>query len=99
MNRFFMFLLAICLLAGCSAKEPLIKYEMIEVKVPIQVMPEAPTELLEPIIAGPPIFISPADPEASSGLSREGEEKLKRLLLEYYDRELAWRSWSGNPGQ
>lgn len=96
MKKLFLFLVAICLLVGCSAKEPLIKYEMVEVKVPVQVKAKAPAELLAPIEATPPHFISPASPEASSALSRDGEEKLKRMLLEYYDRELAWRAWAGS---
>lgn len=88
-------LLAMVLLSGCATKDPLIKYEVIEVMVPIEVMATPPAELLAPIEVATPVFISPADPEASSALSVDNEERLKRLILDYYDRELAWRAWSG----
>ena len=88
-------LLLMVSLSGCAAKDPLIKYEVLEVKVPVEVMATPPAELLAPIAVATPVFISPSDPEASSALSKDNEEKLKRLILDYHDRELAWRSWSG----
>jgi hypothetical protein len=94
MKRILLFIATLLLVAGCAAREPIIKYEMVEVKVPVRVKAPAPVELMVPIEASPPIFISPADPEASSALSREGEERLKRLLIEHHDRELAWRTWA-----
>lgn len=86
---------ALLLLVGCSAREPLIKYELVEVKVPIQVKAVPPAKLIEPLVAPPPVFISPADPAASSALSREGEENLKRWLLMLHDRQIAWKIWAG----
>ena len=93
------YVLLLLLVIGCAAREPVIKYEMVEVKVPVQVFAIPPAWLLVPIEAGSPIFISPDDPEASSSLSRDGEQSLKRLLLEYHDRVQAWHNWSGNISQ
>jgi hypothetical protein len=86
---------ALSVTPGCAQKEPIVKYETIEVRVPVQVIPEPPPELLAPIKAPLPEFVPPDDPAASSALTSEGEQRLKRLLVILHGRSLAWEAWVG----
>lgn len=86
---------ALALLPGCATREPLVRIETVEVMVPVPVKAAAPPALLAPLAIERPEFIPPADPAASSALSRVGEIRLKRLLLLLHDRDRAWRIWAG----
>jgi hypothetical protein len=90
-------LLLILLLAGCGSAEtrPARVVETVEVKVPVPVRAEPPGELMAPYVPEAlPTWISPADPEATSALSREGEQRLKLLLHDMKTRLDAWRAWA-----
>ena len=95
MKAWLSLIVIVFLSIGCAVKPPVIKYEVVEVKVPIQVKAQAPAELMVDLNIIPPVFIEPSNPKASSALSPEGEKNLKRLLIDYHDRELAWRTWAG----
>jgi hypothetical protein len=87
------------MLYGCAVidwirPEPIIKYETIEIKVPIYMKPTPPDILLKPPEFVLPVFVGPRSEWASSALTVQGEAKLKRILLNLYDREKAWREWS-----
>lgn len=72
----------------CPDKPP------VEVRVPVPVKAKVPKELHQPVKMGPlPVFVSPADPKATSALTPEGEKRLKRLLLELVTRIRAWEAW------
>lgn len=72
-------------LCGCSAQT---------VKVPIATRATPPAELLAPVNMTPPVFVSPADPAASSALTPAGERRLKELLLDLFERGQAWQAWA-----
>lgn len=87
------------MLSGCAVvdwirPEPIIKYETIEVKVPIYMKPTPPGILLKPPEFVLPAFVGPGSEWASSALTVQGEAKLKRILLNLHDRDKAWREWS-----
>jgi len=95
MGRVALLLVVVLSLSGCARPEPIVRYRAVEVKVPVQVRPEPPEVLRSLPLLEVPSFISPSDPAASSALSREGEQQLKRLLLQLRNRERAWRAWGG----
>jgi hypothetical protein len=84
----------VLVLVGCAVKEPIVKYEMVEVKVPVVVRAVAPPELLARVNAERPVFISPQDPTASSALDPAGEALLKRLLITLTDKHKGWVAWA-----
>jgi hypothetical protein len=88
-------LILILLMVGCAKPDPIIRYHTIEVKVPVQIKAEPPEALRTPPLLEAPTFVPPSDPAASSALTKEGEQQLKRLLLQLRNRERAWRAWGG----
>lgn len=88
----FVVILTISMLSACGAKKsanvvppaPEIKTVVVKEPVPIRITP--PPELLEPINAPIPVFISPLDPSASSALDVQGERDLRSLLERLYQR-------------
>lgn len=92
-------ILACVLLAGCGAKtvpppQIIREVQTVEVKVPVQVQRTPPAELLIPIAPPLPVFVEPANPEASSALTAEGERLLRGLIEELLTRIEAWRAWA-----
>jgi hypothetical protein len=90
---------ALCvLLAGCGAKAPppqiIREVQTVEVKVPVTVQRKPPAELLAPLQPPLPQFVEPANPEASSALTAEGERLLRGLIEELLTRIEAWRTWA-----
>lgn len=90
---------ALCvLLAGCGAKAvpPQIVrvVDTVEVKVPILVQRTPPAALLTPLQPPLPVFVDPANPEASSALTAEGERLLRGLIEDLLGRIEAWRAWA-----
>ncbi len=84
---------AALLLGGCACKS-----KTVEVEVPVPVHSPPPVELLAPIdTAALPTFVAPGDPRASSGLTPEGERRLKQLLLDLFTRVEAWQAWGATP--
>ncbi|MEQ9519468.1 MAG: hypothetical protein RLN89_08510 [Parvibaculum sp.] len=80
------------LMTGCETpRQPL---QVQEVHIPVPVAREVPAVLLEPIEADKPVFVSPADPAASSALTPDGERALKDLLLAVQGRMEAWKAWA-----
>lgn len=85
------------LVSGCARNpEPKIitKVEIVEVKVPVPVKVQPPVELLEPIEAPLPEFVSPDDKNASSALTAEGERLLRGLIEELLQRIKMWEFWA-----
>jgi hypothetical protein len=84
--------------ATCPAKpEPIRIVQPVRVEVPVPVRREPPVELFAPV-AYPaealPQFVAPADPQASSALTPEGERRLRALLIDLTARLAAWREWA-----
>ena len=86
------------LLSGCqsgSIREPVRAVETIEVKVPVPVRIEPPAELMAEFVpAALPEFTAPTDAGATSALTREGELRLKELLLDLRNQIRAWQVWA-----
>lgn len=82
-------------LAACASKPAEVMYQPMEVKVPVQVRRDAPSDLLKDITPDPDLkFISPADADASSALSKSGERALRRLVRDLNARISAWKAWA-----
>lgn len=87
--------------AACGKKAPIVQpptvVEIItpgpEVKVPVPVLLEAPSELLAPFTTRPPVFVAPTDPLASSALTVEEERALRAAWFERVTRVAAWEAW------
>ena len=87
------------LLSGCAVvdwlrPEPIVKYEIVEVKIPIYMKQEPPAILTKAQNYILPVFVAPTSEGASSALTVQGEAELKRVLLNLHDRDKAWREWS-----
>lgn len=81
-------LLLLLALAGCATPPPR------DVLIPVAVSATPPAELRAPMdFSRLPVFVSPADPKATSGLTEEGERDIKRLLIDLLARVRAWESW------
>lgn len=75
------------MLAGCASQPERVYVTQTEtVEVPIPYRERAPDWLLEPIAVTPPEFVPVTDPDAVVGLSREGVDALKSLLLRVKSR-------------
>ena len=89
-----------CLVLASCAKTPPVApqivrvVETVEVKVPTLVSRVPPPELLAPLTPPLPVFVPPADPEASSALTAEGERLLRALIEDLLTRIDAWRTWA-----
>lgn len=68
--------------------------ETVEVKVPVPVVRVPPPELLAPLSPPLPVFIDPAEPNASSALTVDGERLLRALIEELLQRIQAWETWA-----
>lgn len=87
------------MLSGCAVidwirPDPVIKHEVIEVKVPVVMKAKPPEVLTVPLKLDLPVFVAPTSEGASSALTVQGEAKMKRLLVDLHDKERAWREWS-----
>ena len=71
--------------------------EPVEVKVPVLVERVPPPELLGPLTAPLPTFIAPADPNASSALTVEGERLFRAIVEDLLARIAAWEAWARSP--
>ncbi len=91
----YLWLFLVLLLAACAQPEPIVRYHTVEVKVPVQVKAVPPEILRTPPSLEAPKFVPPSSPDASSALTKNGEQQLKRLLLQLRNRERAWRAWGG----
>lgn len=95
--------LACVLLAGCGPKQVPPKIiiekivETVTVSVPTPVARVPPAELVAPLHPALPVFVSPAEPEASSALTADGERLLRGLLEELLTRIAAWEAWATTP--
>ena len=83
--------------ATCPVVEPVRIVQPVEVRVPVPVTRRPPPELLEPIRADLPEFVTPAAPTASSALTPEGERRLRALLVLLRARLAAWEAWAVEP--
>ena len=82
------------LLAGC-ASQPEVFTRTTTASVPVPVRAEAPAELMAPYTPTVlPVFVAPADPQASSALTAEGEKALRDLIDDLVTRDQAWRAWA-----
>lgn len=87
---------------GCGSKAKpvtlppvtITKVEVVEKAVPTLVHREPPAALLEPLRPKLPVFVSPADPRATSALTPEGERDFLALIEFFFGRDTAWRVWS-----
>lgn len=87
--------LCLALLSACSdGKEPLNPVHAVDVAVPVPMRAQPPKELMQPVIANTPIFISPKDPSATSALNPEGELALRVMIAQLITRLHAWRAWA-----
>jgi hypothetical protein len=99
MKKNLLIFLAVVVLQGCSMidwmrPEPIVKHEMVEVKVPVYIKQAPPAILTMPLKSVFPRFIDPRSSGASSALDIQGEQELKLLLIELTDRQRAWKAWS-----
>lgn len=63
--------------------------------MPVPVRAEAPAELMAPYRpTAIPVFVAPADPQASSALTAAGEKALRDLIDDLLTRDQAWRAWA-----
>lgn len=83
--------------ATCPVVEPMRILQPVEVQVPVPIVRRPPPELLEPLRAELPEFVSPAAPAASSALTPEGERRLRALLVLLKARVKAWEAWATEP--
>lgn len=92
----YLFVALIVLLAGCATKPArAFTCEAVKVDVPVKVRVTPPAELLTPYQPEQlPEFVRPDHPDATSGLTAEGEKALKRILFEQRLREKAWIEWA-----
>lgn len=86
----FLLLLTLFVLAGCTTVSP----ETVTVEVPVAVRAAPPVELTAPLAAPAPVFVAPADAQATSALTPEGERRLRQLLHELLTRVRAWAAWA-----
>jgi hypothetical protein len=87
-------------LIGCHKKPPIVvppEIRTVEVSVPVPVKVAPPVELLAAVKPPLPVFVSPADPMATSGLTAEGERMLRGLIEELLGRLEAWKAWAKEP--
>lgn len=99
MRKILLLLLVGWFLSGCAMidwirPDPIIKHEVIEVKVPVIMKAKPPTVLTMPLKFDLPRFIDPTSEGASSCLNEQGEAKTKRILLNLHDRLRGWNEWS-----
>lgn len=98
---FIVIALASLLLFGCGPgvkPEPVTIVKTVQVKVPVPVARTPPIELSAPYAPDKlPKFVSPADPAATSALTREGEIALKLLIHDLLVRDGSWRAWATEP--
>lgn len=73
------------------------KVQTVEIKVPVPVQAVPPPELLAPLNAQIPFFISPIDPKASSALDQENERIFRALINDLLARIAAWQAWATTP--
>lgn len=85
--------LFIILLAGCTPAAPKVVYQ--EVKVPVYVRPEPPSELATPYTPDTlPTFRAPGAQGSVVSLDKDGVDSLKEILRTLTTRDEAWRTWS-----
>ena len=93
-----LFPLALIVLAACETlppPEPIRIIETVKVEVPVPVKIEPPRELMEPFtFESLPVFVSPADPAATSALTADGERRLRLLIFDLLGRLGAWQTWA-----
>lgn len=85
---------------GCHKKPPVVvppEIRTVEVLVPTPVKVAPPAELVAAVKPPLPVFVSPSDPAATSGLTAEGERMLRGLIEELLGRLEAWKAWAMAP--
>lgn len=91
------FFICLVLLFGCGKKVPptiVREVQTIELKVPVPTRVPAPAELMTPVKPPLPVFVSPADPQASSALTADGERLMRAMIEELLGRIAAWQAWA-----
>lgn len=78
----------------CPEIRPITLREPVEVHVPVLVKAKPPVELTTPTVSEDPTFVAPTDPEATSGLTAEGERRLRAYVVELKSRLRAWEAWA-----
>lgn len=71
-------------------------HKITEVKIPVATDKKPPKELLAKFTFDLPVFVAKTDPAASSCLTPEGERRLKRMIIEMFVRNEAWKAWGVN---
>jgi len=92
--------IAVLLTVGCHKKPPVVvppEIRTVEVSVPVPTKVAPPAELLAAVKPPLPVFVSPSDPQATSGLTAEGERMLRGLIEELLGRLEAWKAWATTP--
>ena len=90
--------LILLLLTGCGSQPTTISMP-VEKLVPVPVARRPPVELLTRVPPPAPIFITPCNPKlepdcrATSALTKEGEDELRRWVDETNQRLDAWKAW------
>lgn len=93
-------IIPLLLLIGCHKKPPVVvppEIRTVEVLVPTPTKVAPPAELLAAVKPPLPVFVSPTDPMATSGLTAEGERMLRGLIEELLGRLEAWKKWAETP--
>ncbi len=94
----YLCVLGLLFAVGCGAKtappQIIREVQTVEVKVPVTVQRKPPAELLAPLQPPLPTFVEPANPEASSALTVEGERLLRALIEDLLTRIDAWKTWA-----
>lgn len=96
-NRLIVAAIAAITLTGCALFKTRVEYvdRIVEVRVPVPVMPTPPEQITLPIPPPGPIWISPAAPNASSALDPAGETALRNWVDALILRLHAWEAWAG----
>jgi len=92
--RFVSIILSAVLISGCFQGDPMIIKEPVELKVPVQVKPDPPEELIKPFVFTMPVFYYPDEKGVTSALKRDDEINIKIMINELIGRDNAWRAWA-----
>lgn len=95
-NRLIVAAIAAFMLTGCGLFKTRVEYveRIVEVRVPVAVMPVPPEQITLPIPPAGPIWIAPADPAATSALDPVGEAALRSWVDALILRIRAWEAWA-----
>ena len=82
------------LAGGCALQGKEFVEVPVPVNVPVPVKQRPPAELMKKLVYDLPVFVSPDNKAATSGLTKKGETKLKYLLWGIKNRMDGFNAWS-----